>query len=1546
MASLITKNFLEAFKTNLEQVAKILSTVKLQFKIEYPSYKEQRQAMANPIEFQNLLGIAIIELQDKQKIYYRFPYPLPNGAFLLRGTLRTPGFFIPFVPKDKQLNFEKSFIWVGEIYRLNGTINKWFKSQKKIEELQQKLINWTPKQNEIIKKTKFLRPNFPHIDRTNPLSEVQSIREIRFPTLLSQTEQYPENIPERNKINQSCFGRVCILETSDDEPGEVLYLARGAQIKIKDGKSYITPSKNNLFSYSCSLIPFIQHNKPIRTIIGGRELKQALPLLEPEIPLICTGVEEEIAEESGRIICAQHAGEVIKTNWTPRGGEIKVKRDSDNKEDIYPLAGYNHVYAGEFQGGCYWENIKVFSVGQKVEKGNILAEGCGIKDGKLALGVNLLVAYIPYFGYNFEDAIVISEKAAKSLTSVHVYEEKDERDDDSQISIKVEEGNEVEYGTELTDRIKFSHRIKGKVVRILSSPNEVKIWIKEERPTEVGDKITNRHGNKGVISLILPDDKMPYFYVNGEKRIIDIILNPTSIISRLNLGQILETHFGWVIHEIKSRNDLKNFREVNEFKKVGIQFEKIKEEQLEKLKKLLKETGLDEYGKAEIYHKINGKEEKLGSYVVGYQYFVKLRHLARDKIKIIGKTEKRDPLSYQPIKGNRLSEFGIWALIAHKADNLLQEILTVRSDDIEGSKNLKLGKPLKVFYPRSLQLIVEYLRGLGLEVEAKMPEGFKNYSLFTVKQIQAVKLRRAKDDEIKKWGNYINFTKSLKHPLNENTKFKGIYEIPSEYRPYNIGDEHYELSRHYGKLENKKTKNLQKSFEELIEGIELKSEDFHPRAGKGILDFLQGKEGLFRKGSLAKRIDYSAMGVIVPDPKLKINEIGLPNAVWDELELNEEKPVLVVRHPILHLYGTLAMYPRKRNDFAIGVPPLLCRGFGADFDGDTMMVFCAISNEAQKDLEKLLSTNYLFSSANGELNLHLTQDFILGEVKNQTDLENIKNNLVVQFKEIISSDKNLEQRIFELQDKILKNAVYSGISVSIFDIQELVDYFKDKEVNKENLKKFLREKKPHNSLCLIVLSKARGKLAQLREMIKKIGKIKVLHGQIGCINNNFFNGLSQDEYKTYARFAREVMYISDKAPQGPGEKLREYYFKAGDLLITKEDCKTKKGIELEKRYLLGRVPVEDSRKVITESDLNDKDDKFKLKVRSPIYCKSEDRICAKCYGWDLSLQRFPKIGWRVGVISVQSIFESLYQAELKVIHKDPQEEWENKIKEFEEIIKKNSESALRDFYNLKLNVDSRHFEVIIRAEKKKMEEKLGWLSRASYKKARDVFEKALKEELVDKLENFVSKLLLGQNPGNKPPQNLKGNWIPLANILPPQKNKEKKYKRKKQIWSAFYIDNKNIIFIKRNIKEENIKELKKAINGKTWSELIDIAENKKKKIKSNVSRDYMQTHTIVGPNGKEILLQQILESKEKSKPGRKEGERARVIKEWWQKKNCKKEKNKSFTKLAIDFLDEYPQFNKKDSQYINALAKQIRLIYNKKCKNKKSRLENSKAAYS
>jgi hypothetical protein len=1155
----IAEAYLDAVELKLKQIAGILKNNANVDMRKKPSNEEQRRALANPVEFQNLLGTAVIQLPDGQKIYYRFPYPLPNGAFLLKGELRTPGFSIPIASLKEPLDLEnkKSQVWAGEIYRLNGTI-KWlerYAKQNRIkvaEELQKNLMKWEPKPNVSFKKYLQL-PNFPLVDRTNPLSEVASIREIRFPTYPSKTDEYsPKDIPERAKVHKSHGGRICILETSDDKPGEVLYLAQGACVKIKNGQSRIISQDSDcLFSYSCNLVPFIQHNKPIRAFIGGRELKQALPLLDPEIPLVCTGVEKEVAEESGRVIRARHPGKVIKSNWTPKGGEIQVQRDFDGEKDRYQLAGYCHVRSGEFQGGCYYEKTCVDNQ-QRVTEGKILAEGCGVKDGELALGVNLLVAWMPWFGYNFEDAIVISERAAKLLTSVHVYEEKDERDTE-EIRVKVEEEElfsidakfegglnqniisedlqdifktkgfplpenvavtkekenewavtneeefivkkesgklkiyrKIKYETEHTDKIRFSRYIQhGEVVRNLKLPDGLKFWILEKRRAEIGDKITNRHGNKGVISLISPESKMPYFYVNGKKRVIDVILNPTSVISRVNLGQVLETHFGWVIHEITCRDDLKEFRNnIEELKNVGAPFKEINEEQLNQLKDLLVKTGLSKYGKAEVCRTVNGKKEKFGSYVVGYQYFVKLRHLAWDKLIVAGKTEKRDPWSCQPERGNSISDFGIWALIAHKADSLAQELLTIRSDDIKGS-DLRHGEALKVFYPESLRLIVQYLRGLGLEVEVKVPKSI-NKSNFSVEKIRAVKLRAATCEEMKKWGEemkkcdeemktkflfsmnntgiedslnngtipevmreklknelknegvsfpknstvdkenskwviadkekkriycivkkeegklniyrkekskyagFVRFDETLAHPLYSDLNLSGIYQIPEAFRPYNIGDDEYELARHYGKL--KKKKNLQESLRELMKGVEVKKiswenvpgkdnnklinileeitsltwgkdvkieksddgmtiriscennylsltrnpektkvslnddtkteltvktekgklniygkENFYPRAEKGILDFFRGKKGLFREGSLGKRSNYSAMAVIVPDPKLKINQISLPKVVWKELELEKDEPILAVRHPVLHRYGTLRM---------------------------------------------------------------------------------------------------------------------------------------------------------------------------------------------------------------------------------------------------------------------------------------------------------------------------------------------------------------------------------------------------------------------------------------------------------------------------------------------------------------------------------------------------------------------------------------------------------------------------------------------------------------
>ena len=1607
----VAEAYLEAVRLKLEQIAEIMkNNVNVDFK-EPPSYEEQRKAMANPVEFQNLLGIAVIQLHNGQKIYYRFPYPLSTGAFLLKGKLRTPGFSIPSLKGP--LDLEKSRVWAGEIYRLNGTINwlKGYTNQNRIkvaEKLQWNLMKWEQKQN--------VSSNFPLVDRTNPLSEVASIREIRFPTYPYQTDEYSlKDIPKRAKVHKSHVGRVCILETSDKKPGGVLYLAKGAHVQIKKGQSRIFSQYSNyLFGYSCSLVPFIQHNKPIRAIIGGRELKQALPLLKPVIPLVCTGVEGNVAEESGRVIRTRNSGKVVKVNWKTRGGEIQVKRDSDGKVDNYPLAGYCHVHSGEFQGGCYYEKTRVNNQHQ-VTKGEILAEGCGVKDGKVALGVNLLVVYMPWFGYNFEDAIVISEHAAKLLTSVHVYEGKDERDPE-EIIVNVREGDKkIKYGTKLTDKVRFSRHIPdGEVVRILKSQDGLKIWILEKRPAEIGDKLTNRHGNKGVISLILPENKMPYFCVNGEKRVVDVILNPTSVISRVNLGQVLETHFAWVIHEIEYRDDLKEFKNnIDVLKNIGVPFKQVRVEQLNQLKNLLVKTGLCEYGKAEVRLTVNGGEEKLGSYVVGYQYFVKLRHLARDKLEAAGKTKERMPLPCQPKKGNSISEHGIWALIAHKADNLAQELLTVRSDDIKGNEGLKLGGPLKVSYPESLRLIVQYTRGLGLEVEANVPKNFKNSNSFSVEKIHAVMLRPATYKEMKNWSSFIDFDKPLNHPLYSQIKLNGVYEIPEAFRPYNIGDGKYELSRYYGRL--KKKEGLEKSLRGFMEGVKIKetfrtSKGDTPRAEKGIFDFIRGKRGLFRKGSLGKRSDYSARAIIVPDPNLKINEISLPNVVWKELELKENEPILVVRYPVLHRYGTLAFYPQKRDDFAIGIPPLLCKGFGADFDGDLMTVFRAISHGAQKELENLFPTCHLYSSATGDLNLHLTQDFVLGKLGDQIALDEVQKSLLDQFQEAISTiEENpnhneqkihnaIEDKILKLQTEILKNATHSEISVSIFDIQELATHLTNGELPVNELKNLLK-KNTQNPLCLMALSEARGKKwAQLREMVGQIGIIKMSDTEIYPIRTNFLKGLSGHDYYVYAQFARDILYQSSRAPQDPGAAVRKYYNKDGNLLITEHDCGTNEGITLTKKYLLGRVPVDNNTESLPlmENNLAGKNDGYELKVRSPLCCQSKSGICAMCYGWNLSTKKLPEKGWRVGAISVQSILENLYQAELKVIHKDPKEDWRNKVKEFKEAFegylfcwdnvpekendKKRILRFLRDdldidwaeenakifktpdcktirifkdenlveimidekkkkatlkicgggLHNLKvkkengklniyledkgkralklqklLNVNTRHFEVLIRSERKNQ----GWLARASYRNAREVFKQAFKNPLEDKLEDFTSRLLLGQNPGQILPKYSDGEWVPLADLLPGEKATSKNSYHKQKIWSAFYLDEKTVVFVKWRKQDE---ELKKAINNMSWSDIVNIANNKNAQIKANITKSGCKDYAIVGPDGKEIPLQRLFEFK---KPGHQKEALRKDIEEWLASLS-ENLKSLPFRKLAKRFKNARPKYNSESDDNI------------------------------
>jgi hypothetical protein len=606
------------------------------------------------------------------------------------------------------------------------------------------------------------------------------------------------------------------------------------------------------------------------------------------------------------------------------------------------------------------------------------------------------------------------------------------------------------------------------------------------------------------------------------------------------------------------------------------------------------------------------------------------------------------------------------------------------------------------------------------------------------------------------------------------------------------------------------------------------------------------------------------MAVIVPDLNLKINQISLPKVVWKELELEKDESILAVRHPVLHRYGTLAFYPQKRDDFAIGIPPLLCKGFGADFDGDPMMVFRVISQEAQKELENLFPTCHLYSSATGELNLHLTQDFILGKLGEQIAPDEVRECLREQFEKAISAITEnpqhneqkihnvIENKILKLQTEILgnrcqagrnkqKDATHSGISVGIFDIQELVNYFTNIEITEQELKNFL-QKHPQNPLCLMALSEARGKkLAQLREMVGQIGMVKMSDTETPSISTNFFKGLSRGDYSVYAQFARDILFQSDRAPQDPGAALREYYNKAGNLLITERDCgylfswdnvhrdeserllsflsddlhigwvkdakilifgvsktirifedENSAEIMIDEKNEKATLKINDGRtlslKVKKENGKLNIYDAYELKVRSPLYCKLKSGICSMCYGQDLSSKKLPEEGWRVGAISVQSILENLYQAELKVIHKDPQADWGNKVKEFKDALGGKDKKALKDrliaLQKLGLNVDSRHFEVLLRAEMKEKEEEQGWLARVSYRDARREVSKAFKNPSEDKLKDFTSRLLLGQKPGQIPPEYSDGKWAPLADLLPEQKDTSKTPHYHKQIWSA------------------------------------------------------------------------------------------------------------------------------------------------------------------
>jgi len=607
-------------------------------------------------------------------------------------------------------------------------------------------------------------------------------------------------------------------------------------------------SPKQVFSVTTSLIPFLEHDDANRALMGSNMQRQAVPLLRPEAPLIATGMEKEVAKYSGQVIFTREDGEVVSVD----NSQVTIVGKNGN-EYFYPLTKFVRTN----QGTCVNQR-PVVSKGDRVKKGQVIVDGSATDHGELALGQNILCAFMSWRGYNFEDAVIISDRMVKDdrFTSIHIekYEiearetklgteeitrdipnvgEESLRDLDESGIIRI--GAEVGPGsilvgkispkgeTELTAEEKLLRAIFGEKAREVKDSSLrvphgecgkvidvkvffrhdntdlpagvhclVRVWVAQKRKISVGDKMAGRHGNKGVISCILPEEDMPFL---PDGRPVDIILNPIGVPSRMNIGQILETHLGWAAETLGLKvlnpifdgaNDIAiedalarawivqqasvvNRASRGDFNAVeldraktwladnGYNADKVFDDRYPReakrvcLRLWLDTLGVKVYGLSDeeisgivekiyleqkqsppVFGKVTLFDGRTGEQfdqpvTVGSIYMMKLIHLVEDKVHARS-TGPYSLITQQPLGGKaqfggqRFGEMEVWALEAYGASHMLQELLTVKSDDVAGRAKAyeSLVKGEDIFQPgvpESFKVLFMELRSLGLAVE-------------------------------------------------------------------------------------------------------------------------------------------------------------------------------------------------------------------------------------------------------------------------------------------------------------------------------------------------------------------------------------------------------------------------------------------------------------------------------------------------------------------------------------------------------------------------------------------------------------------------------------------------------------------------------------------------------------------------------------------------------------------------------------------------------------------------------------------------------------
>ena len=597
------------------------------------------------------------------------------------------------------------------------------------------------------------------------------------------------------------------LITSD----HVVARYQGSTILSSKSKiKYIDLSPKQIVSIATSCIPFLEHDDANRALMGANMQRQAVPLLIPDAPNVRTGMEERIAQDSGQAVISECAGKIQYVD----GNEIIIV-DKNDKTHTYPL-----LITGRSNQETRISQKPLVSVGQKIKKNEIIADGPAMKNGCLALGQNITVGFMTWRGYNYEDAIIISERLVKDdvFTSIHISEHtlnvSETKLGNEEITRNIPNTSEesrrfldeegvvtagatVSSGDILVGKVSpkgqgelspedsllisiFGEKSKNvkdnslrvpqggggvvvKVIRYTHAENSelpkdvnqvIKVFIAQKRKIQEGDKMAGRHGNKGVISIVLPEEDLPH---TKDGKTIDILLNPLGVPSRMNVGQLLELHLGAAALK-------------GETYYVTPVFEGLTTQQIENA---LEEQGIKNYGSTTLYDGRSG--EKIDNDItVGVMYMLKLSHMVDDKIHSRG-VGPYSLITQQPLGGKaqnggqRFGEMEVWALEAYGCAYTLREMLTIKSDDIKGRTEayeaiIKGEEKIKVNLPESFLVLVRELKSLALNVTIAIQE---KDELVHKEQIDIEKAGSDKINEIHEDFSEIEF---LSHKMEKTNK--------------------------------------------------------------------------------------------------------------------------------------------------------------------------------------------------------------------------------------------------------------------------------------------------------------------------------------------------------------------------------------------------------------------------------------------------------------------------------------------------------------------------------------------------------------------------------------------------------------------------------------------------------------------------------------------------------------------------------------------------------------------------------------------------------